>query len=154
LLIVALFMIYYYRSAGTIADLALVVNLLFVMGFLAGFKATLTLPGIAGLVLTIGMAVDANVLIFERVREEASTGKSLKAAIEGGYGKALSAIFDANITTFLVGVILYSFGVGPIQGFAVTLMAGIAASLFSAIVVTRIVFDYLVLDRHSNVAFG
>ncbi|NDC89294.1 MAG: protein translocase subunit SecD, partial [Bacteroidetes bacterium] len=83
-----------------------------------------------------------------------STGKSLKAAIEGGYGKALSAIFDANITTFLVGVILYSFGVGPIQGFAVTLMAGIAASLFSAIVVTRIVFDYLVLDRHSNVAFG
>ena len=154
LLIVALFMIYYYRSAGTIADLALGVNLLFVMGFLAGFKATLTLPGIAGLVLTIGMAVDANVLIFERVREEASTGKSLKAAIEGGYGKALSAIFDANITTFLVGVILYSFGVGPIQGFAVTLMAGIAASLFSAIVVTRIVFDYLVLDRHSNVAFG
>ena len=154
LLIVALFMIYYYRSAGTIADLALVVNLLFVMGFLAGFKATLTLPGIAGLVLTIGMAVDANVLIFERVREEASSGKSLKAAIEGGYGKALSAIFDANITTFLVGVILYSFGVGPIQGFAVTLMAGIAASLFSAIVVTRIVFDYLVLDRHSNVAFG
>lgn len=154
LLIVALFMIYYYRSAGTIADLALVVNLLFVMGFLAGFKATLTLPGIAGLVLTIGMAVDANVLIFERVREEASTGKSLKAAIEAGYGKALSAIFDANITTFLVGVILYSFGVGPIQGFAVTLMAGIAASLFSAIVVTRIVFDYLVLDRHSNVAFG
>ena len=154
LLLVALFMIYYYRSAGTIADLALVVNLLFVMGFLAGFKATLTLPGIAGLVLTIGMAVDANVLIFERVREEASSGKSLKAAIEGGYGKALSAIFDANITTFLVGVILYSFGVGPIQGFAVTLMAGIAASLFSAIVVTRIVFDYLVLDRHSNVAFG
>ena len=142
LLLVALFMIFYYRTAGIVADIALIINIIFIFGILAGFSATLTLPGIAGIVLTIGMAVDANVLIFERVREERSTGKSLKAAIEGGYAKALSAIFDANITTFFVGAILYSFGVGPIKGFAVTLMAGILASMFSAIVITRIIIDY------------
>lgn len=100
------------------------------------------------------MAVDANVLIFERIREEQSTGKTLKAAIEGGYSKALSAIIDANITTFFVGVILYSFGIGPIQGFAVTLMAGILASLFSAIVITRVVFDWMVIDRRMTVSYG
>ncbi len=154
LLLVALFMILYYRSGGTIADLALVLNVLFILGILAGFKATLTLPGIAGVVLTIGMAVDANVLIFERIREEQTTGKTLKAAIEGGYSKALSAIFDANITTFFVGVILYSFGVGPIQGFAVTLMAGILSSMFTAIVFTRIIFDYLVIERRMTVSYG
>ncbi|MDA0684675.1 MAG: protein translocase subunit SecD [Bacteroidetes bacterium] len=154
LLLVALFMILYYRSSGMVADLALILNMIFILGILAGFNATLTLPGIAGIVLTIGMAVDANVLIFERVREEQSTGKSLKAAIEGGYGKALSAIFDANITTFFVGVILYSFGVGPIQGFAVTLMAGILSSMFTAIVFTRIIMDYLVVDRKLSVSFG
>lgn len=154
LLLVALFMIVYYRSAGMIADLALILNLVFILGILAGFQATLTLPGIAGIVLTIGMAVDANVLIFERVREEMSTGKTLKASIDGGYGKALSAIFDANITTFFVGVILYSFGVGPIQGFAVTLMAGILSSMFTAIVFTRIIMDYLVIERKFGVSFG
>ncbi len=154
LLLVALFMILYYRSSGMVADLALILNMIFILGILAGFNATLTLPGIAGIVLTIGMAVDANVLIFERVREEQSTGKSLKAAIEGGYGKALSAIFDANITTFFVGVILYSFGVGPIQGFAVTLMAGILSSMFTAIVFTRIIMDYVVVDRKLSVSFG
>jgi SecD/SecF fusion protein len=116
------------------------------------FGATLTLPGIAGIVLTIGMAVDANVLIFDRIREEMSSGRTLKAAIDGGYSKALSAIADANITTFFVGVILFSFGVGPIQGFAVTLMAGILCSLFTAIVVTRLVFDYLVAERKNLVA--
>jgi len=147
-------MIVYYRSAGMIADLALILNILFILGILAGFQATLTLPGIAGIVLTIGMAVDANVLIFERVREEMSTGKTLKASIDGGYAKALSAIFDANITTFFVGVILYSFGVGPIQGFAVTLMAGILSSMFTAIVFSRIIMDYAVIERKLAVNFG
>ena len=154
LFIVAVFMIFYYRGAGGVADLALLINIIFILGILAGFQATLTLPGIAGIVLTIGMAVDANVLIFERVREEESSGKTLKASIDGGYSKALSAIIDANITTFFVGVILYSFGVGPIKGFAVTLMAGILASLFSAIVFTRIIFDYAVIERHRAVSFG
>lgn len=154
LLLVALFMIFYYRTGGMIADLALVLNIIFILGILAAFNATLTLPGIAGIVLTIGMAVDANVLIFERIREEQATGKTLRAAIDLGYSKAFSAIFDANITTFFTGAILYSFGVGPIQGFAVTLMAGIAASLFSAIVITRIVFDYLVLERKLMVSVG
>ncbi len=154
LLIVALFMIFYYRTAGMIADLALVLNLIFILGILAAFNATLTLPGIAGIVLTIGMAIDANVLIFERMREELATGKTFRAALDLGYSKALSAIFDGNITTFFTGVILYSFGIGPIQGFAVTLMAGIAASLFSALVVTRIVFDYLVLERKLLVSVG
>ncbi len=154
LLAVAVFMILYYRTAGIVADLALLLNILFIFGILAAFGAVLTLPGIAGIVLTIGMAVDANVLIFERVREEMDTGKTLKASIEGGYAKALSAIADANITTFFVGVILYSFGVGPIQGFAVTLMAGILSSLFTAIVFTRILFDWLVAGNRQAVAFG
>ena len=153
-LFVVVFMVFYYQTAGLVADLALMLNILFIFGILAAFGATLTLPGIAGIVLTIGMAVDANVLIFDRIREEMASGKTLKAAIDGGYAKALSAIADANITTFFVGVILYSFGVGPIQGFAVTLMAGILASLFTAIVVTRIVFDYFVAERRSSVAFG
>lgn len=154
LMLVAVFMIFYYRTAGVIANLALLLNIVFIFGILAAFGAVLTLPGIAGIVLTIGMAVDANVLIFERIREEMSTGKTLKASIEGGYAKALSAIGDANITTFFVGVILYSFGVGPIQGFAVTLMAGILSSLFTAIVVTRLVFDWLLVGRRQVIAFG
>ena len=154
LLLVAIFMIFYYRTAGVVADIALIINIIFIFGILAGFSATLTLPGIAGIVLTIGMAVDANVLIFDRVREEQGTGKSLKAAIEGGYSKALSAIFDANITTFFVGAILYSFGVGPIKGFAVTLMAGILASLFSAIIITRLIIDFMVIDMRKKVSYG
>jgi SecD/SecF fusion protein len=154
LFFVALFMIMYYRTSGLIANLALILNLIFILGILAGFGATLTLPGIAGIVLTIGMAVDANVLIFERIREEQSTGKTLKASIEGGYAKALSAIFDSNITTFFVGVILYSFGIGPIQGFAVTLMAGILSSMFTAIVFTRIIMDYVVIEKKKSVSFG
>ncbi|HKK43910.1 MAG TPA: protein translocase subunit SecD [Balneolaceae bacterium] len=154
LIIVAIFMIVYYHSGGAIADLALILNMVFILGILAAFRATLTLPGIAGIVLTIGMAVDANVLIFDRIREEARTGKTLRASIEGGYSNAMSAIMDANITTFFIGVILYSFGVGPIKGFAVTLMAGIVSSLFSAIVITRVVVDYLTRDRSSKVSFG
>lgn len=154
LVIVAIFMIVYYRSGGAIADLALMLNIIFILGILAAFKATLTLPGIAGIVLTIGMAVDANVLIFDRIREERRTGKTFNASIDGGYSNAMSAILDANITTFFVGIILYSFGVGPIKGFAVTLMAGIASSLFSAIIITRVVVDYLTQERSSEISFG
>lgn len=152
--IVAIFMIVYYRTGGGIADLALLLNIIFILGILAAFKATLTLPGIAGIVLTIGMAVDANVLIFDRIREEQRTGKTIKASIEAGYANAMSAIVDANVTTFFVAIILFSFGVGPIKGFAVTLMAGIVASLFSAIVITRVVVDYLTQTKKSAVSFG
>ncbi|MDX1641564.1 MAG: protein translocase subunit SecD [Balneolaceae bacterium] len=154
LVVVAIFMIVYYRAGGGIADLALILNIIFILGILAAFNATLTLPGIAGIVLTIGMAVDANVLIFDRIREEMRGGKTLRAAIDNGYSNAMSAIMDANITTFFVAVILYSFGVGPIKGFAVTLMAGIVASLFSAIVITRVVVDYLTRDKSADVNFG
>ncbi|MFU8860784.1 MAG: protein translocase subunit SecD [Cyclonatronaceae bacterium] len=154
LTIVALFMIFYYRAGGAIADLALILNIIFILGILAAFRATLTLPGIAGIVLTIGMAVDANVLIFDRIREEMRVGKSLVAAIDSGYKNAMSAILDANITTFLTAVILFSFGMGPIKGFAVTLMAGIIASLFSAIVITRVIVDSLTRGKGLNVSFG
>ncbi len=147
LIAVAIFMIVYYHKGGAIADLALILNIIFILGILAAFKATLTLPGIAGIVLTIGMAVDANVLIFDRIREEQRLGKTMRAAIDAGYKNAMSAIVDANVTTFFVGIILYSFGVGPIKGFAVTLMAGIVASLFSAIVITRVIVDYLTRDK-------
>jgi preprotein translocase subunit SecD len=153
-LLVVFFMIMYYRTAGLVANVALLLNVILILGILAGFGATLTLPGIAGIVLTIGMAVDANVLIFDRVREEQATGKTLRAAINAGYENSLSAILDANITTFFVGVILFSFGVGPIKGFAVTLMAGILSSLFTAIIVTRIVFDYMVEERRMQVSYG
>lgn len=154
LAVVALFMIVYYRTGGGIADLALLLNIIFILGILAGFQATLTLPGIAGIVLTIGMAVDANVLIFDRIREEMRGGKTLRAAIDNGYANAMSAIIDANVTTFFVAIILYSFGVGPIKGFAVTLMAGIVASLFSAIVITRVIIDYLTREKAAVVNFG
>ena len=154
LVVVALFMIVYYRAGGGIADLALIINIIFILGILAAFNATLTLPGIAGIVLTIGMAVAANVLIFDRIREEMRGGKTLRAAIDNGYSNAMSAIVDANVTTFFVAIILYSFGVGPIKGFAVTLMAGIVASLFSAIVITRVVVDYLTRDKTADVNFG
>jgi preprotein translocase subunit SecD len=141
---VGLFMILYYRQAGTVSALTLVLVILFILGILAGFQATLTLPGIAGIVLTIGMAVDANVLIFERIREELATGKTMKASIDSGFSRAYSAIIDSNITTFFTGIILYQFGTGPVQGFALTLMIGIAATLFGALVITRLVLDVLV----------
>jgi preprotein translocase subunit SecD len=140
------------RTVG--ADLALLLNIIFILGILAGFKATLTLPGMAGIVLTIGMAVDANVLIFDRIREEQRGGKTMKAAISAGYANAMSAIIDANVTTGFVALILMSFGVGPIKGFAVTLLAGIACSLFSAIVITRVVIDYLTRNNTEAVSFG
>lgn len=143
-ILVALFMLIYYRLAGSFADLALLFTLLFIMGILAAFNATLTLPGIAGIILTIGMAVDANVLIFERVREELGTGKTVRAAVEGGFSNSYSAIFDSNITSFFTAVILYQFGSGPIQGFALTLMIGILSSLFSALVITKILFEFMI----------
>ncbi len=154
LVVVAIFMVFYYHVGGAIADIALVSSLFFILGIMAAFNATLTLPGIAGIVLTIGMAVDANVLIFDRIREEQRHGKSLLAAIDSGYANAMSAIIDANVTTFLVAIILYSFGVGPIKGFAVTLMAGIVASLFAAIVITRVIIDFITRDKTQNVSFG
>ncbi len=144
LCIVAVFMIVYYRKAGVAADIALVLNILFVLSVLAGFSAALTLPGIAGIVLTIGMTVDANVLIFERVREEIAAGKNLRLAVDTGYSKAFSAIVDSQITTLGAGFLLYIYGIGPIQGFALTLMIGTAASLFTALVITKVIFDLLI----------
>jgi SecD/SecF fusion protein len=143
-LVVGLFMILYYKQAGSIASVALIFTVLFTLGILAGFSATLTLPGIAGIILTIGMSVDANVLIYERIREELATGKTIKASIDNGFRLANSAIIDSNLTTFITGIILYQFGTGPIQGFALTLMIGIAASLFSALVIARVVLDIMI----------
>ncbi len=145
--VVLLFMVLYYGLSGVIADLALFLNVLFIMAGLAFFSATLTLPGIAGIILTIGMCVDANVLIFERIREELRLGKTARAAIEGGYGKAIVTILDANITTLIAALVLFQFGTGPVRGFAVTLSIGIVTSLFTAIFITRIVFDYFYVQR-------
>jgi len=145
--LVVLFMLVYYKFAGVLADLALIFNVLFLLAVLAAFHATLTLPGIAGIVLTLGMAVDANVLINERIREELRLGKTARAAIEAGYERALPAILDSNITTFLSGIILFQFGSGPIRGFAVTLCIGIVTTVFTAVVCTRVVYDYQILHR-------
>jgi len=149
--LVILTMLLYYRVAGALAVAALSVYMLLVMGGLAALGATLTLPGIAGLVLSIGMAVDANVLIFERIREEAAVGRSPRMAVSEGFGHALSAIVDANITTLITAAILFQFGTGPIRGFAVTLAIGIIASMFTAIFITR-TFFMLYLDRRSTTA--
>jgi len=143
LLLVFLFMGFYYSGGGLVADIALLANVFFLMGVMASLGAVLTLPGIAGIVLTIGMSVDANVLIYERIREELAAGKGYKLAIADGYKNAYSAIIDSNVTTLLTGVILYIFGTGPIQGFATTLVIGIITSLFSAIFITRLVFEFL-----------
>jgi SecD/SecF fusion protein len=153
LILVALFMIVYYRFAGGVADLALMFNMIFVMGIMASFHATLTLPGIAGLILSIGMAVDSNVLIYERIREELHGGKPIRTAIDIGYNKAFSAIFDGHVTSIITAIILYQFGTGPIQGFALTLLIGLIANLFTAIVMTRIVFDVMT-EKGSTINFG
>jgi len=141
-LLVIVFMCVYYRFAGIAAAVALTLNILLLMAALAAFRATLTLPGIAGIALTIGMAVDANVLIYERIREELRLGKTARAAVGAGYAKALSSILDSNLTTLLSAVFLFQFGTGPVKGFAVTLSIGILASLFTALFVTRFIFDY------------
>ena len=145
--LVLLFMMFYYKLSGVVANTALILNIIFIMSALAAFRATLTLPGIAGIVLTIGMAVDANVLIFERIREELRLGKSPRAAIAGGYSKAFITIVDANITTLIAALVLFQFGTGPVKGFAVTLSIGILCSMFTAIFVTRIIYDYFIWHR-------
>lgn len=144
LAIVIVFMVIYYGFSGLVADLALVLNLVFVMAILAAFQGTLTLPGIAGIILTIGMAVDANVLILERIREELRAEKTLRVAIENGYARAVQTIVDANVTTIITAIVLYQYGTGPIKGFALTLMIGIISSMFTAIFVTRTVYDTIV----------
>ena len=143
LLLVVFFMLIYYKLSGIVADFALILNIIFLMAILAGLHATLTLPGVAGVILTIGMAVDANVLIFERIREELRSGKTIRVAIDAGYGRAFITILDANVTTLLTALVLYQFGTGPVQGFAITLAIGIIASMFTAIVVTRFIFDFV-----------
>jgi preprotein translocase subunit SecD len=146
-IVVILFMVFYYRFAGLLADLALFLNIIFIAAGLAFFGATLTLPGIAGIILIIGMAIDANVLIFERIREELRLGKTPRAAVDSGYSKALVTILDANITTLIAALVLFQFGTGPVKGFAVTLSIGIIASLFTAIFITRVIFDYFIIER-------
>ncbi|MGF1636692.1 MAG: protein translocase subunit SecDF, partial [Cyclobacteriaceae bacterium] len=143
LIIVVLFMIAYYSRGGLVATIALLFNIFFILGVLAQLNASLTLPGIAGIVLTIGMSIDANVLIFERIREELRNGKALLNAISLGYEKAYSSIIDANVTTFLTGVILFTFGQGPVKGFATTLMIGIACSFFTAVFITRVIIGWM-----------
>jgi SecD/SecF fusion protein len=151
---VLLYMVFYYsKSAGTISDIALFSNIFLLFGVLASLSAVLTLPGIAGIVLTMGMAVDANVLIYERIREELRNGKGIKLAIADGYKRAYSAIIDSNVTTLLTGIVLYVFGTGPIKGFATTLVIGILTSLFSAIFITRLIYEFL-LKRNVNLTFS
>jgi preprotein translocase subunit SecD len=147
-LLVVIAMIIYYQLSGVVAVAALVLNLLFIAALLSMFGATLTLPGLAGIVLTVGMAVDANVLIFERIREELRLGKAPKIALESGYGKAFMTIIDANMTTLLAALVLFQFGTGPVKGFAVTLSIGIIASLFTAIFVSRVIFDFFLRGRN------
>jgi len=146
-LLVMVFMVFYYKTSGMIADIALLLNVILILGTLAIFKATLTLPGIAGIVLTVGMAVDANVLIFERTREEMRLGKTPRAAIDAGFSKAFITILDTHITTLIATLLLFQFGTGPIKGFAVTLSVGIVFSIFTAVFVSRIIFDYLIWNR-------
>ncbi len=145
--LVIVFMVFYFRFSGFVANIALVMNLIIIMAVLALFQATLTLPGIAGIVLTIGMAVDANVLIFERIKEELRTGKTVRAAIDGGYGKALLTIVDANVTTLIAALVLFQFGTGQVKGFAVTLSIGVLTSMFTAIFVSRTIFEAWLENR-------
>ncbi len=144
LILVVIFMVIYYAKGGFIANLALLFNIFFILGILAQLNAALTLPGIAGIVLTMGMAVDANVLIYERIREELRHGKKLREAIKLGYQRAFSAIFDSNLTTFLTGMFLYIFGLGPLKGFAIVLMIGIGTSFFSAVYISRVIIEWMV----------
>ena len=141
--LVILAMLIYYRLSGVVANIVLILNIVFIMAMLSIFGATLTLPGLAGIVLTVGMAVDANVLIFERIREELRNGNSPQASIASGYEKAFSTIADANITTLIAAIVLFSFGTGPIKGFAVTLSLGIITSMFPAIMGTRAVINLI-----------
>jgi len=149
-LLVIVFMAVYYKGAGIIADLALIVNIILIGGGLSAFQATLTLPGIAGIILTIGMAVDANVIIFERIREELRTGKTALASVHAGFERATLTILDANVTTLIAAIVLFQFGTGPIKGFAVTLCLGIVASLFTALVLSKNIFDFILRNKQSK----
>jgi len=153
-LLTIIFMAIYYRTGGLVANLALIFCVLFILAVLAGFQGTLTLPGIAGIILTLAIAVDANVLIYERIREESETGKTLRASIDAGYSRAWTAIIDSNVTTFITGLILYQFGSGPVQGFALTLMIGIVASLLSAFFFTKWFFEILTDRKATTISFG
>jgi preprotein translocase subunit SecD len=143
--VVVLFMVFYYKASGIVADVALILNIVLTLATLAIFRATLTLPGIAGLVLSIGMAVDANILVHERIKEELRWGKTVRAAIDQGYHRAFVTIIDSTLTTLIAGVFLYQFGTGPVKGFAVTLCIGILANIFTAVYITRLIFDYFSL---------
>jgi preprotein translocase subunit SecD len=149
--IVFLFMVLYYRLSGVIADVALVLNMLILLACMAGFGATLTLPGIAGIALTIGMAVDTNILIFERIREELRVGKTPRSAIDAGFNRALRTIIDTHLTVMVTALILYNFGTGPVKGFAVSLFVGLGASLFTAYFFTRLLFDVVYMGRRKVV---
>jgi len=153
LVLVLIFMAFYYNKAGLVANVALIANVFFIMGILASMSAVLTLPGIAGIVLTIGLSVDANILIFERVREELRAGLNTKQAIREGFKHAMSSILDSNITTLILGIILYIFGNGPVQGFATTLIVGILTSLFAAIFISRLIFEWL-MDKNATIPFS
>ena len=148
--LVLIFMLIYYKRAGLIADLALVVNIILIGGGLAAFQATLTLPGIAGIILTIGMAVDANVIIFERIREELRSGKTPLAAVHAGFDRASLTILDANVTTLIAAIVLFQYGTGPIKGFAVTLGLGIVSSLFTALVLSKSIFDLTLQNKKTS----
>jgi preprotein translocase subunit SecD len=145
--LVVVFMMLYYRLSGVFATVALSINVLMIFAILTLFQATLTLPGLAGIILTLGMAVDANIIVFERIREEIRAGQKPKAAVQAGYDNAMSAIIDSNVTTFLAGIVLYQFGTGPVRGFAVTLMIGIVTTLFTALFVTKTIQNWNVLVR-------
>ncbi len=151
-ILVLAYMVFFYARAGWVANLALIVNIFFIFGVLASLGAVLTLPGIAGIVLTLGMAVDANVIIYERIKEEMRAGKGMRLAITDGYKAAYSAIIDGNVTTLLTAVVLYIFGTGPVQGFATTLIIGILSSLFTAIFISRIIFTWA-LDKNKHITF-
>jgi len=153
IVVLAYMIVYYSRKAGLVSDIALLANMFFILGVLASLGAVLTLPGIAGIILTIGMSVDANVLIYDRIREELKAGKGVKLAVKDGYRNAYSAIFDANITTFLTALILFVFGTGPIKGFATTLLIGILTSLFTAVFITRIIFEKY-LEKNKPITFA
>jgi SecD/SecF fusion protein len=150
--LVLIYMAFFYNKSGLVADLALFTNIFFLFGVLASLGAVLTLPGIAGIVLTLGMAVDANVIIYERIKEEIRAGKGIRLAIDDGYKNAYSAIIDGNVTTLLTGIVLYTFGTGPVQGFATTLIIGLLTSLFTSIFISRMVFVYL-LDKNKTITF-
>ena len=152
--VILIFMVIYYGNSGYIADIAVLANVFFIMGVLASLGAALTLPGIAGIVLTIGMAVDANVIIYESIREELRGGKSLLMSIKDGFQQSYSAIIDANVTTFLTAMVLQYFGMGPIKGFAVVLMIGVIMSVLTAVLLGRLIIDWWTITKKKNLSFS